>query len=480
MRLLLINPAEDLVVPANLPPEIEAVRGNNPPINLLQIAAAAREWGGAEVRLIDAHARGFTPDRVAEETVRWQPDLVGLTAVSFTMPAVLAQVAALKRRLPETPVWLGGLQPFLYPDETLALPGIDGLVRGEGEQAVAELCRAWTAPEEWNRIPGLYYRCDAALVDTGPAAPIADLDQLPQPAYDLLDPALYSSVLTDARPVANALTSRGCPYRCAYCSRSVTGKVFRAQSAAYVLETFALLHRLGYRAVLTYDEVFTIDKQRVHEICAGLREKNLGLPWMARATVGSVDDRMLAELAAADCRWITFGVESGSPQVLERLNKTVDLEAAVALCAAARRRGLKTLAYFMVGNPGETADDLRRTERVMRRLNADDVHVAVYTMYPATALYEQALSAGLLDRDVWRDFAAAPSPDFIAPLWPGEWTRGQLFAVVRRLYRRFYLRPRRLLREVKALFSSTALRRRLRYARALLGGQKGAKSTGTP
>lgn len=473
MRLLLINPAEQLTVRANLPPEIEAVRGNNPPINLLQIAAAARAWGEAEVRLLDAHAGGLAPERAAEQAAQWQPELIGLTAVSFTMPAVLEQVAAVKRRLPDVPVWLGGLQPFLYPAETLALPGIDGLVRGEGERVIAALCRRWASPDAWPDIPGLYCRRGNELLDTGLAAPLADLDELPQPAYDLLETKRYSSVITDARPVANALTSRGCPYHCAYCSRSVTGKVFRAQSAAYVVETFALLKTLGYRAVLIYDEVFTIDKQRVHDICDGWRAKNFRLPWMARATIGSVDDRLLADLAGAGCRWITFGIESGSPEVLKRLNKVLDLEAAVTVFAAARRLGLKTLAYFMVGNPGETADDLRQTERLLRRLKADDAHVAVYTMYPATALYEQALATGLLDRDVWRAFAAAPSAAFLAPLWPGEFSRDQLFAAVRRLYRRFYLRPRRLLSEVKALFSLTALRRRFHYVRALLGVKNG-------
>jgi radical SAM superfamily enzyme YgiQ (UPF0313 family) len=468
VRLLLINPAETLVVPANLPLEIEAVRGNNPPINLLQVAAAARAWGGAEVKLIDAHARRLSPAQVAAEARAFQPDAVGMTAVSFTMPAVVAQVAALQAVLPEAPVWLGGLQPFLYPEETLALPGVAGLIRGEGERPVAALCRADGHPSVTEE-PGFYFRRDDRLIDTGVAPSIEDLDELPQPAFDLVAPRLYGSVLTDLHPVANAVTSRGCPYNCAYCSRSVTGKRFRAHGPAYVVETFAQLVAAGYAAVLVYDEVFTIDAQRVRAICRGLREAEVNLPWMARATVGTVDEPLLAELAAAGCQWLTLGIESGSPSVLARLNKRLDLDEALRTFAAARRLGMKTLAYFMVGNPDETPEDIERSAALMRRLDADLVHIAVYTMYPATTLYEQALESGLLDRDVWREFAARPTTDFAAPLWPGQLSRDELFAAVRRLYRRYYLRPRAIWREFKALGSWAALRRRWRYARALLG-----------
>jgi len=471
MRILLINPAEHDLPQANLPREIEAVRGANPPISLLQVAAAARQWAGAQVRLVDAHAAGFTPARVAEMAVAFRPEWIGLGAVSFTMPAALAQVTALKNVLPRTPVWLGGLQPFLYPEETLALPGVDGLVLGEGEYPLAALCRHWSDAAELRAAPGLRFRRDGELIDTGAAPPITALDDLPQPAYDLLEPRLYNSVLTDARPVAIAITSRGCPYRCAFCSRSVTGKRFRAHGAAFVLETFAALKKLGFAAVLIYDEVFTIDKQRVRDICAGLRGRNLGLPWMARATVPSVDEELLREMSAAGCDWITFGIEAGAERVLKRLNKTLDLAQARVIFAAARRLGMKTLAYFMVGNPEETAAEVAESERCLLDLDPDLAHVAVYTVYPATELYQEGLAAGLF-ADVWRDFARRPIADFAPPLWPGPLTREQRFAAVRRMYRRFYLRPRRIWREIKNVTSWRALRRRLRYALTLLSPLK--------
>jgi len=468
VRLLLVNPPERLVVRANLPGEIEAVRGANPPINLLQVAAAAREFAGADVRLIDAHAEGLAPERVAALAREWAPDLIGLTAVSFTMPAVLAQAAVLKAALPDAPIWLGGLQPFLYPAETLALPHVDGLIRGEGEVPVAALCRHGHDPARLAAEPGFYFQRDGKLIDSGVAPPIAELDDLPQPAHDLLVPELYGSVLTDLHPVATTVTSRGCPYRCAYCSRSVTGKRFRAHGAEFVVETFRRIRALGFAAVLLYDEVFTIDNARVHAICDGLRVAGVDLPWMARATVGTVDDAMLRALAAAGCRWLTLGIESGSPTVLRRLKKSVDLDEAYELFAAARRHGLRTLAYFMIGNPDESPADLDATWRVMRRLDPDLVHLSVYTMYPATTLYQEALDRGLLPSDVWREFARAPRPDFVAPLWPGAGGHDELFATVRRLYRRFFLRPRRVLREWRAFASWRALRRRLGYARALL------------
>jgi radical SAM superfamily enzyme YgiQ (UPF0313 family) len=355
----------------------------------------------------------------------------------------------------------------LYPEETLALPGVSGLVLGEGEHPLAALCRHTNDPAALRVAPGLRFRHDGELVDTGVAPPIAALDELPQPAYDLLEPRLYSSVLTDARPVAIAITSRGCPYRCSFCSRSVTGKRFRPHGAAYVLETFALLQKLGFAAVLIYDEVFTIDRRRVLDICAGLRQRGRGLPWMARATAPSVDEELLREMAAAGCEWITFGVEAGDTRVLKRLNKALDLTRAREVFAAARRAGLKTLAYFMVGNPEETAAEVDASERLLLELDPDMAHVSVYTVYPATALYDEGLQAGLFG-DVWREFARRPTMDFAPPLWPGPLSREQRFAAVRRIYRRFYLRPKRIRRELKNLTSWNALKRRVRYALTLL------------
>ncbi len=468
MRLLLINPAEREVMRANLPLEIERVRGNNPPISLLEVAAAARDWGGAEVRLIDAQAERLTSQQVAGMAAEFQPDLIGLSAVSFTMPSVMAQVKACKQELPEVPVWLGGLQPFLYPAETLALPEIDGLVLGEGEYPIAALCQHWGDIEVLKKTPGLYFTSDGETIDTGIAPIITDLNVLPQPAFDLVKPELYGSVITDAHPVAIAVTSRGCPYRCTFCSNSVTGKGFRAHSVDYVVENFVRLKELGFASILAYDEVFTIDKQRVRDICAALRARDWDLPWMIRATVGSVDEAMLQDLAAAGCQWITFGIESGSERILKRLNKPVKLPKALEVFKASRRAGLKTLAYFMIGNPDEEEADLVATERYMRRLDADMVHVAVYTVYPATTLYDEGMQKNLFGSDVWLEFAKKPDAEFEPPLWPGPFSREQLFNRARRLYRSYYLHPRRIWRELKNLTSWDALKRRVQYARALI------------
>jgi anaerobic magnesium-protoporphyrin IX monomethyl ester cyclase len=468
MRLLLINPAEREVLRANLPLEIEQIRGNNPPISLLEVAAAARDWGGAEVRLIDAQAQLLTSQQVAEMAREFQPDLIGLSAVSFTMPSVLAQVKACKQELPGVPVWLGGLQPYLYPSETLAVPEIDGLVLGEGEYPIASLCRHWGNIEELKQAPGLYFTHNSEIIDTGIAPIITDLNVLPQPAFDLIKPELYGSVITDAHPVAIAVTSRGCPYRCTFCSNSVTGKGFRAHSVDYVVQNFERLKELGFASILVYDEVFTIDKQRVRDICAALQDRDWDLPWMIRATVGSVDEGMLQDLAAAGCEWITFGIESGSERVLKRLNKPVKLDKALEVFKASRRAGLKTLAYFMIGNPDEDESDLQKTEQYMRRLDADLVHIAVYTVYPATSLYDEGLKKDHFGGDVWLDFSRNPDTEFEPPLWPGPFSREELFSRARHLYRSYYLHPRRIWRELKNLRSWYAIKSRVKYARALV------------
>ncbi|MDP8254299.1 MAG: radical SAM protein [Candidatus Alcyoniella australis] len=447
MRVALIQPAERRMIGANLPREVERIRGINPPIGLMYVAAAVRQ-AGHEVLIIDAALDNLRPDQIGARLQQWHPDLVGVTAVSFSMPDALDAAAAARAAVPHAPVVMGGLQPFLYPRETIALEPLDMLLIGEGETTLPALLERLSGNGKIDDAPGLVRQVDGRI-ETNPMPPrIEQLDSIPRPARDLVDTARYGSLITDLRPLSIIITSRGCPFRCAFCSRSITGKRFRAHSAEYVIEELRECVAMGIRYLLIYDEVFTIDRERVLQICDGMVRERLPLRFTARATVQTVDHELLLALKAAGCDMITYGVEASDPDVLRTLGKPYTLEQVRETFALTREVGLPHLAYFMLGNPGETEGHVRRSISLARELNPDMVHTAIYIPYPATKIYERALAQGVISEDYWQRFAANPRPDFDPPAWPGAITRRRLEALLRRFNRQFYLRPGVVLRRL--------------------------------
>jgi len=203
-------------------------------------------------------------------------------------------------------------------------------------------------------------------------------------------------------------------------------------------------------------------------LCAKLRERALDLPWLARSRVGTIDGEMLTAMQRAGCDTITMGIESGSPRVLQRLNRPTDPAAVIELFQQARQVGLRTIAYFMIGNPDETMDDVRTSLAVAHRAGPDMIHASLFTPYPATDLYAEGLRNGLFATDFWRDFSAAPSDRFRTRLWCEAGKEHELIKRLRWFYRRYYLRPSYLLSRLRRLRGWRDLLAHLRGLRTIL------------
>jgi radical SAM superfamily enzyme YgiQ (UPF0313 family) len=294
------------------------------------------------------------------------------------------------------------------------------------------------------------FEVDGQVVNTGPPAAIEDLDRIPFPARHLVPFRRYRSLLTHGTTVTTLFTSRGCPYRCRFCDRPHLGKRFRARSAQNVVDEIEECVRMGISEFLIYDDTFTVNRGRVKQICDLIVNRRLDISFDIRARVDTVDDEMLAKLKRAGCQGIHYGIESGSPRVLERLDKRITLAQVSDAFVSTRKHGIQTLAYFMIGNPGETLRDIKATLRYTRRIGADYVHLTILTPFPGTQIYRDALQSGLLEKDVWREFARDPRKGFDPPHWGEFFTRAELNSLLVKGYRQFYLRPsyvaRRLMR----------------------------------
>ena len=459
MRVLLINPPRENEIIGNNPAVIEEERGHNPPLGLLYVAAYLLEHTSYEVSVIDSQVDELSYAALSECIRAARPDVVGLTAMTLTLVDVMKTVGLAKRAAPGVAVVLGGPHASLYPEETARLPEVDYVVQGEGEETFKDLLDAIGDPARLRAVPGLAFVAGEDVVDTGVRPPIDDLDRLPFPARHLVPWQRYSSLLARRMPVTTVFTSRGCPFACSFCDRPHLGKKFRARSCVNVVDELEVCTKMGIQDFLIYDDTFTVDRKRVLDICDEILRRRLDIGFDIRARVDTIHDEMLAKLRAAGCRGIHYGVEAGTDRVIGVLNKGIRLEQVDKVFRLTRKHRIPVLAYFMIGNPSETLEEIRTTFRVMRKLRPDYVHLTILTPFPGTKIYRDGLASGIIERDGWREFARDPAAGFVPPHWGETFSRAQLDELLAEGYRSFYMRPIYVARRLLGTRSWAGLKR---------------------
>jgi len=461
-KVLLINPPAEQTLVGNNPKFLDEERGYNPPLGILYLAAMLEERSPHSVSVVDAQAEELSYEALAEHAAGEAPDLVGITAMTFTLLDVAHTVEVMRQAVPEAKIVLGGPHVHLYPRESAALPGVDFAIIGEGEYAIVELCDHLEQPGRWGEVPGLVYHHDGEIVVNDRPALIDDLDALPFPARDLTPFRRYSSVIARRQPITTMFTSRGCPYRCTFCDRPHLGKKFRAQSAGRVVDEMQECVEMGIHELLIYDDTFTVRRQRVLDVCSEIQRRGLDVGWDIRARVDTVDEEMLKALRAAGCERVHYGVEAGSDEFMQVLRKGITVEQARQAIRLTKRAGMATLAYFMIGIPGETEADIRQTMRLARDLAPDFVHITILTPFPGTEIYRRALEEGVYATDHWLDFAREPRPGFQPLYWTKELGRERLETLLIEAYKSFYTRPSYIARQLLKIRSWRELRDKLK------------------
>jgi radical SAM superfamily enzyme YgiQ (UPF0313 family) len=359
-------------------------------------------------------------------------------------------------------VVLGGPHVHLYPDETINIPGVDYLVLGEGEVAFAQLIESLDNTDRLEEITGLVFKKNGNVANTGVREMIDNLDEIPFPARHLTPYWRYSSLLAKRVPITTMFTSRGCPYRCAFCDRPHLGKKFRARTAENVVDEMEECVNMGIHEFLVYDDTFTIEQQRVFDICDEIIRRKLDIGWDIRTRVDTVTRDMLKRLREANCERIHYGVEAGTDRILKVLRKGVTLEQARNAFKVTKEVGISTLAYFMIGSPTETREEMLQTIEFAQELDPDFVHITILTPFPATAIYRKGLEDGLFKSDFWREFAANPTSDFEPEYWEENLSREELLELVAYAYKSFYTRPRYIIKELAQVRSLNEFMRKVK------------------
>lgn len=428
MRICLINVPNTYELVGNDPVIIKDQQGVYPPLGILYIAAVLKNRG-FEVHVIDAQATGDDHEEVAEKVLQMKPDLVGITAMTFTLVDCKLVVQGIRKRL-KTKIVIGGPHTAIYPDECFSPEGLDAdyVVVGEGEKTLIRLAEDIELGKAKDKI----YR---------QLTFIEDLDELPFPARELTEMDRYYSVLSADTPTTTAFSSRGCPFSCAYCDRPALGKGFRAMSATRVADEMQWCQQNGIKEIFFYDDTFSVSMKRVMEICAEIKRRNIKIKWDVRTRVNVVNEDLLKNMKEAGCERIHFGVETANPRVVKELQKgttNLQVEKAFDLC---KKYGIKTLAYFMMGNPTETMEDVKETLALSRRVKPDFMQMTILSPFPATQIYLRALQEGVIEGDPWRDYARQINDNFRPPLWDQIYSRTELEQNLRWFYGQFYLQP---------------------------------------
>jgi len=397
--------------------------------------AATLEKRGFSAGILDAAVEGKVLEDIAPMLQANTAPWVGVSATSYTFDSAVQVAREVKTRCPETNVVLGGIHPTLFPEEALQHPFIDCVVRREGDLTLPELLEG--RPRD--TIAGISYRDNGKLVHNPDRPLIQNLDDIPFPAYHLLPVAQGRLTLGCAKrtPAAMLIGSRGCPFKCTFCTTAAMGKQVRYRSPENILEEIKLLmNNHGIREIHFQDDNFTLKQDNVAGFCELLLRENIDVSWLCMARVTSVTPEVLDLMKKAGCHQICFGIESGDETILKNIGKNITLDQVRKAVGWTRQAGIDTRGSFMLGCPGETEATLQKSLDFMKELDLDLVSINILTPMPGTEIRRWAQREGLLMTEDWNDYTFTRSVIRLPTIAPET-----VDQYLRKIYREFYLRP---------------------------------------
>lgn len=444
-------------------PPLPGVRVINPSLGLAYLAAVL-ERTGYLVKIIDAPALGYLEKEILAQAKEFKPTIIGLTSTTPEFPLTLKLAKDLKKNLPDSLIILGGSHVTASPKETMVYQCFDLAVIGEGEETLLELVRTIEKNQRnFQEIKGLALRKRRKVILTPPRPFIADLDTLPFPAWHLLprlknyqpSPGSYKNL-----PIGTIITSRGCPFHCTFCARSVFGNQWRFRSPRNVArEIEILIKEYGAREIRIWDDTFNLNQERVNQICQEILKRKLKFSWTCLGRVNFTNFKMLKLMKKAGCWQISYGIESGSQEILNKINKGITLKMAEEAIRRTKKVGLEAKCFFMLGLPGETEKTIEATIEFAKKLDPDIVTFSITTPFPGTEIYQEALKTSEFRKIPFNHYL--PYRTKRLAFVPQGLSAKKIFNYQRKAYRQFYLRPKVFRRELGKIRNFTILKNKI-------------------
>ncbi|MGO8805244.1 MAG: B12-binding domain-containing radical SAM protein [Candidatus Bathyarchaeia archaeon] len=430
MKVLLVNP------PQTFYPGSETPAGNLP-LGLMYIAATLIKTG-YQTEILDAFMAdglvqkngetlnvGMTFEQIKQEIASREPDIVGIAGPFTCQIENSIKVSDLAKQVnSEILTVVGGPHVTTVPKGFLEeAKSVDIAVAGEGEYIMPEIAAFFEGKKALNEIRGIAFRQDGEVKVNSSRDFIKNLDELPYPAYDLVDMEKYLNPKIGYRSfrkrAVSMVTSRGCPFNCCFCSVHLhMGQGFRAHSANYVLNHIEyIVEKFDVKNIFFEDDNLTLDLARFEAICDGLITKKSKIGWETPNGVRAdcLNLSLLQKMKKSGCKSVFFGVESGDQQILDNIIcKSLDLKRVVEVAKICKNIDLKTGAFYIIGFPGEKKENMQKTVDFALKLKRDyDVGMHLFMATPSygTRLYEECKSKGYIKNNLgWDSFAAARQP----------------------------------------------------------------------
>ena len=433
------------------------------PIFLAYSAAQLLE-AGLGVSYIDSVIQDFDMKQTIEAARNKSPDVIFMETTTPSIDADYASLKRLKDATNATVIVAGPHATYFHKDVLKDCSAIDVVIRHEFDTKIANVVANL---EDLSKVSGITYRDGENIIDNGDGEVATDLDRIPFPDRETVPWKWYLEAWYSRQPFMNMMTSRGCPYHCAFClwPQSMYGHRQRFRSLDNVLaELRVLVDKYGLKEVNIDDGTFTTNKKRVIEFCQRLRDEKIKLIWTCNARVDTIDDEMLSEMKAGGCKMVRLGVESGSQEVLDKIKKGLTLEQIEKGIRMVKRHGIQTLGGFMFGFPYDSRETVEQTIAFAKKLSPDQVQFSINMSYPGTSLYEYAKENDLLLAKSFNEFDMTHGP----VVKTQDMERDELKHILARAYREFYFRPRYMLQTLFHLRDLDEIRRVLRSLKSLV------------
>jgi len=411
-------------------------------LGIAYIAAFLREHS-IIVEILDSVFGGW--EETEKRLMHTDYDMLCISTLTKNFDDGLKVAKIAKKANPRCVTVFGGIHPTIFADDIIKRKEIDIVCIGEGDYTILELIKTIENNGEFSQIKGIYYKDGENIIKNEHRPLIQNLDEIPFPARDLLPMDKY--LVTHVGRVGGELpsvstsmmTSRGCPFRCTFCSSHlIFGRKIRYRSPKNVVDEIEfLVERYKVKGISFVDDTFTLNPIRVSSICSEIRSRGIDVEWICMGRVDSISKDMLEDMKKAGCISIGYGIESGSQHVLDRyIKKGITLESVERAIKITRDVGITSVAYFMIGTPGETLDDINKTIEFAKKLNPDAANFSISIPMPGTEMFDIANKMGLIKAEGFKDFDFGEYPIFQSHDLP----RDKVYELYKKADREFYFR----------------------------------------
>jgi anaerobic magnesium-protoporphyrin IX monomethyl ester cyclase len=385
----------------------------SPPLGLAYLASSL-EINNIYPAILDMNTSKYAYDCLYDYLKNYPLKIVGVSFMTSQFNEAFKIITMIKKSAPEIKVIVGGPHASSSPYELINHPFIDFVIIGEGESTIVELAdHILYRDQDYEKIDGIVFKNGENIITTEPREYIKNIDNIPFPAWHLLEMNKYSLPLpfsNTTRRTFSIMGSRGCCYHCIFCnSSSIFGRKYRTRSPENIYNEMKMLNtKYGVQQIEFIDDTMTINKKRLLELCHLLTAYKLNIKWICNARIDSVDLEMLLAMKNAGCAAISYGVESNDDKHLMTLKKGITSKQIIEAHKLAKRAGLIVESFFLTGIPGEDLEDVQRKIDFVNKIDTDFPSVQILTPFPGTELYDIANKNSWIVEKDWGKYVTTP------------------------------------------------------------------------